>query len=100
MTYARNVFVVALLLSATTTLGAQQPQVLTLKQAIEMAQQHGAQGRAAESNREAARDRDHAFSAGFLPSLSLFGHHAELFPLDRRRDPAGRLDAVPAAAGN
>ncbi len=73
MTYARNISAAALLLLAATTLGAQQPQVLTLKQAIEMAQRQGAQGRTAESNRDAARDRDHAFSAGFLPQLSLSG---------------------------
>ena len=48
-------------------------QSLTLKQAIEMAQQQGAQGRVAVSNRESARDRDHAFSAGFLPSLAISG---------------------------
>ena len=73
MTYARSIFAAALLLLAATTLGAQQPQVLTLKQAIEMAQRQGAQGRIAENNRDAGRDRDHAFSAGFLPQLSLSG---------------------------
>ena len=73
MTYARNISAAALLLLAATTLGAQQPQVLTLRQAIEMAQRQGAQGRVAENNRDAGRDRDHAFSAGFLPSLSING---------------------------
>ncbi len=48
-------------------------QVLTLKQTIEMAQRQGAQSRVAASTRESARSRDHAFSAGYLPSLSLTG---------------------------
>ena len=53
------------------SLHAQQP--LTLKQAIELAQRQGAQARVAASTRESARDREHAFSAGFLPSLQLSG---------------------------
>ena len=52
-------------------LAAQQP--LTLKQTIELAQRQGAQIRVAASTREGARDRDHAFSAGFLPSLAISG---------------------------
>ena len=56
---------------AAQSLGAQQ--TLTLKQAIEMAQRQGALGRVAERTRESARDRDHAFSAGYLPSLSISG---------------------------
>ncbi len=61
----------ALLPLATVTLGAQQP--LTLNQAIDMAQHQGAQSRVAEYTRESARDRDDAFSAGYLPSLSVSG---------------------------
>jgi len=48
-------------------------QVITLQQAIEMAQRQGPQARAALSAREAARQRDRAFSARLLPQLSLGG---------------------------
>ena len=52
-------------------LGAQQ--ALTLKQAIALAQRQGALGRIAERTLEGARDHNHAFSAGFLPALSISG---------------------------
>lgn len=67
----RAIAIAVLLPLGAQTLGAQQ--TLTLKQAIEMAQRQGAQGRVAERTRASARDRDHAFSAGFLPSLSISG---------------------------
>jgi len=72
-TTIRKTCAVAVLLAAFAgnTLPAQQ--ALTLKQAIEMAQRQGLQARSALSSRESARDRSHAFSAGFLPSLSLSG---------------------------
>lgn len=61
----------ALLALGTSTLAAQQ--TLTLKQAIEMAQRQGLQARAALSTRESARDRNHAFYASYLPSLTIGG---------------------------
>lgn len=67
----RTIMVATLLPLAAATLGAQQ--TLTLKQAIEMAQRQGAQGRVAGYTRTSARERDHAFSAGYLPSLSVSG---------------------------
>ena len=54
-----------------TRLGAQQP--LTLKQTIELSQRQGLQARSALSTRDGARDRNHAFTASFLPSLVLSG---------------------------
>lgn len=68
MTRARTVVAAALLVGVA-PLGAQQP--LTLKQAITMAQRQGAQSRAASGTYLSARERDRAFSSGFLPSLQL-----------------------------
>ena len=48
-------------------------QGITLQQAIEMAQRQGPQARAAIAQREAARQRDHAFNDRLLPQLSLNG---------------------------
>ncbi len=67
----RTLVAAAIVPLAAGRLGAQQP--LTLKQAIDLAQHQGAQGRVAGFTRESARDRDHAFSAGYLPSLSVSG---------------------------
>jgi outer membrane protein len=53
--------------------GVAAQQALTLKQAIDLAQQQGLSARAAQSTRESARDRDRVFFAGYLPSLSLNG---------------------------
>ena len=50
---------------------AQQP--MTLQQAIELAQKQGLQAKAVLSTRDAARWRDRAFSARFMPQLSLTG---------------------------
>ena len=47
---------------------------LTLQQAIEMAQRNGLQARAALGTRDAARERDNAFSARLLPQVSLAGN--------------------------
>lgn len=68
---ASAMLVTALLSLAAPSLGAQQ--TLTLKQAIEMAQRQGAQARINQGTLEGARDRNHAFFAGYLPSLSLGG---------------------------
>ena len=68
---ARFVVILALLATGTVPLVAQQS--LTLKQAIDMAQRQGLLARSAVSARASARDRDHAFSASFLPSLFLTG---------------------------
>ncbi len=46
---------------------------ITLQQAIEMAQKQGPQARAAIAQREAARQRDHAFNDRLFPQLSLNG---------------------------
>jgi outer membrane protein TolC len=51
--------------------GAQEP--LTLQRAVQLAQEQGYQGRAALAARDAARYRDRAFYAGYLPQLSLGG---------------------------
>ena len=50
---------------------AQEP--LTLERAVQLAQEQGYQGRAALAARDAARFRDRAFYAGFLPRLSVGG---------------------------
>jgi outer membrane protein len=47
---------------------------LTLQQAIEMAQRNSLQARAALGTRDAARERDNAFSARLLPQVSLAGN--------------------------
>ena len=47
---------------------------LTLQQAIEMAQKNSLQARAALGTRDAARERDNAFSARLLPQISLAGN--------------------------
>jgi outer membrane protein TolC len=60
-----------LLAACITPLSAQQP--ITLARAIELAQQQGLQARSALSTRESARERDHAFGAAYLPSLSING---------------------------
>ncbi len=52
---------------------AAQTQPMTLPQAIALAQQHGAAAETARNTLESARDRDRAFTAGYLPSLSLSG---------------------------
>ncbi|MGH7592703.1 MAG: TolC family protein [Gemmatimonadales bacterium] len=68
---ARLAALLALLPFAATRVAAQQ--TFTLKQAIEMAQRQGLPARAAASTRESSRDRNHAFYAGYLPSLTLGG---------------------------
>ncbi|HZI27596.1 MAG TPA: TolC family protein [Gemmatimonadaceae bacterium] len=47
---------------------------LTLQQAIEMAQRNSLQARAALGTRDAARERDNAFSSRLLPQVSLAGN--------------------------
>jgi outer membrane protein TolC len=47
--------------------------VITLQQAIAMAQSQGPQARAATAQREAARQRDRAFNARLMPQISLAG---------------------------
>jgi outer membrane protein len=54
--------------------GAAPQGALTLQQAIEMAQRNGLQARAALGTRDAARERDNAFSARLLPQVSLAGN--------------------------
>jgi outer membrane protein TolC len=49
-------------------------QAMTLQQAIQIAQQRGLSARAARSSLDAARWRDQAFGAQFLPQLSLQGN--------------------------
>lgn len=51
---------------------------LTLQDAIQMAQQQGAQAQIARSNRDAARWRDDAFNSRLLPQLFLSGNAADL----------------------
>ena len=65
----------ALAFSAMLMVGGSLPaqQSYTLQQAIATAQQQGFQARTATDSRDASRDRDHAYSASFLPSLSLSG---------------------------
>jgi len=48
-------------------------QVITLQQAIAMAQSQGPLARAATAQREAARQRDKAFNARLMPQISLAG---------------------------
>lgn len=52
---------------------AHAQSALTLQQAIERAQRQSFAARAAESSRDAARERDRAFSARLLPQISLGG---------------------------
>jgi outer membrane protein len=52
---------------------AQQAGALTLQQAVERAQQESFGARIAQSNREAARQRDRSFGASLLPQVSLAG---------------------------
>jgi len=54
--------------------GAAPPQRFTLQQAIDRAQSQGLTALAARATRDAARQRDRAFSAGLLPQLSLGGN--------------------------
>lgn len=63
----------ALALIATVPAAEIRAQTVTLQQAIEMAQRQGPQARAASAQREAARQRDHAFNDRLLPQLSLNG---------------------------
>jgi outer membrane protein len=62
---------IGVLLVAPGLAGAQQQ--ITLKQAIELAQQQGLQARAARASLESARHNDAAFNARLLPQLSLRG---------------------------
>ena len=69
----------ALVVTKAGALSAQGPQggasgALTLQQAIDMAQRNGLQARAALGTRDAARERDNAFSARLLPQVSLAGN--------------------------
>jgi outer membrane protein TolC len=61
----------ALLVAVAAPVRAQQP--MTLQQAIDLAQKQGLQAKAVLSTRDAARWRDRAFSARFMPQLSLTG---------------------------
>jgi outer membrane protein TolC len=66
------------LISAALTLAAaplmsQVQQPMTLQRAIALAQRQGTAARNAERTLQSARDRERAFTAGFLPSLSLNG---------------------------
>lgn len=54
--------------------GATPPQRFTLQQAIDRAQSQGLTALAARATRDAARQRERAFSAGLLPQLSLSGN--------------------------
>jgi len=63
-----------LLSGARTAEGQEMKRVITLRQAVDMAQRQGLQARAAASGREAARRRDRAFDARRLPQLSLGGN--------------------------
>ena len=53
--------------------GAQQPQAVTLQDAVALAQRQGYLARAATATRDAARYRARAFTARLLPQLSLSG---------------------------
>lgn len=63
----------AALTAGASALGAQQPLRLTLPEAIARAQSQGLPARAAKATRDAARQRDRAFSAQLLPQLALTG---------------------------
>lgn len=52
---------------------AQAQRAITLRDAIDLAQRHGLQARAAASARDASRRRDQAFTSRRLPQLSLTG---------------------------
>jgi outer membrane protein len=60
-----------LALASTRGVGAQQ---FTLQQAIAMSQRQSYVAEAAASTRDAARQRDHAFAASYLPSLLVSGN--------------------------
>ena len=69
----------ALLLSATPALAQQQPDsLLTLQDAVALAQRQGLQARTAQSTLDAARWRDRAFAARLRPQLSIEGTAADL----------------------
>jgi outer membrane protein TolC len=63
----------ALFAAMATPVAMHGQQVITLQQAIEMAQRQGPQARAAIAQREAARQHDRAFNARLLPQISLAG---------------------------
>jgi outer membrane protein TolC len=68
-----------LILAAATLLGvralpAQEPQRLTLQDAVARAQAEGHAAKAARASRDAARHRDRAFGASLLPQLALTGN--------------------------
>jgi len=67
-----------LLIAAIVLAGAGPPlaaqQTYSLRQAIALAQHQGSQASVAASTIESARARNHAFTANFLPSLSLSGN--------------------------
>lgn len=65
--------VAAILLAAAPGTSLHAQQTYSLQQAIAIAQHQGAQASANASVVESARDRNHAFTANFLPSLSLSG---------------------------
>ncbi|MFN0180068.1 MAG: TolC family protein [Gemmatimonadales bacterium] len=68
---ARAAAVVAMLAGAAPSLALSQ--VVTLEQAIGMAQRQGHQSKAAKASFDAARYRDRAFSSRLLPQLTLGG---------------------------
>jgi outer membrane protein TolC len=80
--------VAALLSAASPRAGAQtttpEPRVITLPEAIAIAERQGLAAAAARDSRDAARWRDRAFSARLLPQLSFGG---EAVNLDRSINP-------------
>ena len=71
MTLRPALVLAVMLLLPSPAAGAQEP--LTLQRAVQLAQEQGYQGRAALAARDAARYRDRAFYAGYLPQLSVGG---------------------------
>jgi len=65
---------IAALAARPAVVSAQSPRPLTLAEAIALAQRQGLRARVAAGTRDAARERDRAFSARRLPQLSLGGN--------------------------
>lgn len=70
----RLVLPAALALAAMSSLSAQQPLQLSLRDAVARAQARGPLAIAARESRDAARARDRAFSAALLPQAALTGN--------------------------
>ena len=75
MKFSLTVFACAVAIqSGAAAQGTGVAPALTLSQAIEIAQKNSLQARAALGTRDAARERDNAFSARLLPQISLAGN--------------------------